>query len=65
MTKEPIYKPRNYKNLYNCIFCDENTGECKFNVNWECGIFCVSKLTFNPRTQLKLKRLFDETFINR
>jgi hypothetical protein len=54
-------KPRNIKNASNCIFCNEETGECMFNVNWPCSIRCLHHISFNPNTQIQTKRLFDMT----
>lgn len=54
------YKPRNQKNIYNCIFCNEDTGECLFNVNWTCRAYCQNKVSFNPQTQIKTKEMFDK-----
>lgn len=54
-------QPRNYKNILNCIFCNENTGECFFNVNWNCHIYCIHHICFNPIKQLQTKILFDNT----
>lgn len=52
---------RNSKNEFNCIFCNEDTGECFFNVNWTCSKNCNRKIRFNPRTELESKRYFDTT----
>jgi hypothetical protein len=52
--------PRNPMNKLNCLFCDENTGECFFNVNWTCYALCKHKINFNPTKQLLTKKMFDD-----
>jgi hypothetical protein len=54
------YKPRSWKNKLNCLFCNENTGECLFNVNWDCWAFCQHRINFNPEKQIHTKVMFDE-----
>lgn len=47
------------KNKLNCLFYNDATKSCFFNVNFTCVFYCRYKINFSQK-QLFVKRLFDQ-----